>query len=627
MLAAAEAGRMATDPIDYGALDEAAGCNYWEYDPTLRAQAERLYDDADREWATDRLAAFGEVCGHEIAHNADLVEANPPELHTYDDYGEIQNEVEYHPAQFDNEYLAYDEFGLSHDVFHAPEGRDEPLGLGHALLQQSMLAYADQGFTCPASMTVGAAIVLDKFDDGPLEEFFQGLTTDEYEDHIEGAMFLTEEQGGSDVGANETRAEPAAPETVSADAPEDAEVYRLYGEKWFCSNIDGQGALALARTPGAEDGTAGLSLFLVPHEVEGEPNGQLYRRLKDKLGTLSVPTGEIEFDGAEAYLVGEAEKGFKYMAEMMNYERLSNASAAVANMGRCLLAAKVRAADREAFGDVIQEYPLMRRDLVEMTVDYEAAAAFTFEAARLMNEREERSAQRADDRSSGDEPRDEGDDTAAYQLMRLLIPIAKYRTARMAVDTASYAMEVLGGNGYVSGFVTERFFRDAQVLPIWEGPSNVLSLDVLRALERESAAEALLPYVQEKLDAVEHPHLEPLAEEVEAAFGDLQRGLGALAAEDGDYAQYQAKKLADLIFDVVTGALLLADAQAAIDDGEGRMALVAEGFVNTRFRDESRVVDSGERFAMTDEVFDAVSRYGSVEPESLVDAPEAPADD
>jgi acyl-CoA dehydrogenase len=601
---------MATDPIDYSVLEESADCSYWEYDPTLQGVAERLYPESDLDWARHRLSEFGEVLGHTVAHNADLIEDNPPELHTYDNYGEVQNHVEYHPKQFENERITYDEFGLSHDVFHAPEGRDEPLNISHALLMQTFLSYADQGFTCPASMTVGAAIVLEKFDDGPLEEFFQGLTTDDYDEHIEGAMFLTEKQGGSDVGANETRAEPADPETVSDDAPDDAEVYRLHGEKWFCSNIDGQGALALARTPDAAEGTAGLSLFLVPHEVDGQPNGQVYRRLKDKLGTLSVPTGEIEFEGAEAYLVGEAERGFKYMAEMMNYERLSNAAASVSNIGRCLLAAKVRAADREAFGDVIQEYPLMRRDLVEMTVDYEAAATFTFEAARLMDRREA-----------------EGDDSEAYRLMRLLIPIAKYRTARMAVDTASYAMEVLGGNGYVSGFVTERFFRDAQVLPIWEGPSNVLSLDVLRALEREGAAESLLPYVQAKLDAVEHPHLEPLAEEVEAAFGDLQRGLGALAGEDGDYAQYQAKKLADLVFDVVTGALLLEQAQDDIDAGEGRRALVAEGFVNTRFRDESRVIDSGERFAMTDEVFDGVARYASVEPDALVDTPEPAADD
>ena len=224
-------------------------------------------------------------------------------------------------------------------------------------------------------MTTGVALVLDEFDDGSLDGYFEGLTSRDADEHIEGAMFLTEKQGGSDVGANETVAEEAEDGT-----------YRLTGEKWFCSNIDAEGALALARRPNAPDGTAGLSLFLVPHtRPDGTVNDALFRRLKDKLGTISVPTGEIEFRDAEAYLVGEPENGFRQMTEMLNFERLSNATAAVGIMGRALLESKVRAANREAFGEVIQEYPLMRRDLVDMAVGYEAAAAFTFDGARALD--------------------------------------------------------------------------------------------------------------------------------------------------------------------------------------------------------------------------------------------------
>jgi hypothetical protein len=209
----------------------------------------------------------------------------------------------------------------------------------------------------------------------------------------------------------------------------------------------------------------------------------------------------------------------------------------------------------------------MRRDLVDMTVDYEAAAAFSSEAARLLNKRER-----------------QGDDSAAYQLMRPFIPVAKYRTARMSVETTSYAMEILGGNGYVRGHTTERLLRDAQVLPIWEGPSNVLALDTLRALNREDAHEALVPSVRERLDGVEHPLLEELGDAVEDEFVGLQNALATLATEDGDYAQYHAKRLADLIFDVVTAALLLEEAQLAVDeDADGRKALVARRFVEIRF--------------------------------------------
>ncbi|MFO7927935.1 MAG: acyl-CoA dehydrogenase family protein [Halobacteriota archaeon] len=587
---------MSADPIEYGELEQGRDCNYWELDPTLQFEARRVYPDDEFEWAETVLSGYGEALGNRMADNADRIDKEGHELRSFGKYGERCNEVVYHPLIEEQERITYEEFGLTHDAFHAPPGRDDPVGLAHTLMMQALLSYVDSGFCCPVSMTTGAAIVLDKFDDGALEEYFQGLTARDLDDHIEGAMFLTEEQGGSDVGANEVRAERT----------DEGDVYELYGEKWFCSNIDAQGALALARTPNAPDGVEGLSLFLVPRvKPDGEINESHFRRLKDKLGTIAVPTGEIEFQGAEAYLVGEEERGFKYMAEMMNFERLTNATGSVGVMGRALLEAKIRAARREAFGDTIDQYPLMRRDLVDMSVDYEAAATFSFEGARLLDERER-----------------VGDDSDAYTLMRLLIPVAKYKTARMAVETASYAMEVLGGNGYVREHVTHRLLRDAQVLPIWEGPSNILSLDVLRVFERENAHEALIPYVDEMLDGIEHPALEGPANETDSRFRELQTALGTLATEDGDYAQYHAKRLTDLVFDVVTAALLLEEAQWAIDEeNDGRKALVAMRFVDTRFGDgEAYGVTSGDRFAMEGEIFDSIARYASVDPDALVEA-------
>ena len=599
---------MSRDPIDYARLEEGRECNYWALDPTLRFEARRVYPDDEFEWAEGVLSNYGEALGTRMADNADRIDEDGHELRAFDKYGDRRNEIEYHPLLEEQEEITYEEFGLTHDAFHAPPGREEPVGLTHTLMMQALLSYVDSGFCCPVSMTTGAAIVLEKFDDGALEEYFEALTARRLDEHIEGAMFLTEEQGGSDVGANEVRAEPIERDREGIPS---GRIYGLRGEKWFCSNIDAQGALALARTPDAPDGVEGLSLFLVPRiKPDGEINESHFRRLKDKLGTLAVPTGEIEFQGAEAYLIGEECRGFKYMAEMMNFERLTNATGAVGVMGRALLEAKVRAARREAFGETIDEYPLMRRDLVGMAVDYEAATAFSFEAARLLDERER-----------------VGDDSDAYKLMRLLIPVAKYKTARMAVETTSYAMEILGGNGYVREHVTHRLLRDAQVLPIWEGPSNVLSLDVLRAFNRERAHEALLPYVGEKLGAVEHPALEAAAEETESRFRELQTALGALATEDDEYAQYHAKRLADLVFDVVSAALLLEEAQWAIDeDDDGRKALVAIRFVETRFGDdEAYGVASGERFAMETETFEAIVKYAGVDPASLAETP-TPAD-
>jgi acyl-CoA dehydrogenase len=604
---------MTHTPIDYGDYTEGRHLNYWTLEPALEREANRVYPPDEYDWAAPVLEAFGDVVGETIADNSDIVDEHGPILHTYDKHGELLNEVEYHPAQFENEELSY-ESGMVADAFHPPPGRDEPVGVLHTLTMQTILSYADTGLVCPVSMTAGAALVLRNHDEaGYYDHFLQGLTSRTYDDLIQGAMFLTEEQGGSDVGANETVAERVAvPDMAAAAGAEaatatrdggipDERVYELTGEKWFCSNIDGQGTLALARRPEAPAGTKGLSLFLVPHEFpDGDLNHQVYRRLKDKLGTISVPTGEVEFEDTVGYLVGEPERGFKYMTTMLNWERVTNATGAVGIMGRALLESKIQAANREAFGQPIDQFPLMKRDLVDMQVDFEAALTFAMEASRYLDRYER-----------------DHDDQEAFKLLRTLVPIAKHRTARMAIDTASYAMEIQGGNGYVKEFVTHRLYRDAQVLPIWEGTSNILSLDLLRALETEDAHEALIPLISGYLESVEHPALEPLRELVRARFETLQEAFLTLATEDDDYAQHEAKKLADLVFDVVTAAILLAKAQDRIDaEDDAREAIVARWFIEDRLDvQDGRGILDGDTLPI--DHFEAVTRYAKLDPGSL----------
>ena len=620
-----------SEAIDYGQFEEGRHCNYWALDRAIQRELARVYPDEAFAWAKPRLSDFGSVVGHTLADNADYVDSHGPELHTYDKHGEVQNFVRYPAEQLETERLAY-EAGVVADSFEAPPGRAEPMPLTHYFGMLYLLSYAEtSGFVCPVAMTAGAAHVLEKFDDGDLENYYAALTSRTHEELVEGAMFLTEKQGGSDVGAAET----------TAEYDEETGYWRLTGEKWFCSNIDGEGTLALARTPEAPAGTDGLSMFLVPHgdpdqgvltkgdreAFDGDPppealNDQYYRRLKDKLGTTAVPTGEVELDGTKAMLVGEQERGFKQMAEMLNLERLSNAAGACGIMGRALLESKIHAAEREAFGSTIDEFPLMRADLVDMAVDHEAATAFTFEAARLFAERER--AARAGE---------EADRT--YRLMRLLVPIAKLRTARMAIETTSYAMEIQGGNGYVDEFVTNRLLRDAQVLPIWEGTENILSLDVLRALEREQAHEPFVATVEEMLSTATHPALADTVAVVEEEFQGLTTAMATLAAEDRDYAELSAKRLSHYIFDVFTAALLLEQAQAALDgeaiDGwtgeggntveagpDGRMAIVARRFVQTRLADrEARGITGGGRLPLV--WFEAVVNYAPVPPAHLAE--------
>jgi len=587
-------------PLDYGALDRGRGVNYWEYDPVLRREVRRTLPEADREWAEARLSSFGETVGTTIAENADVVDEHPPELDTYDREGEVVNRVTYHPAHLENERLTYEAGGVA-DAFRAPPGRDEPVSLTHNLAAGYLLGMVDIGLACPFAMTAGAALVLEAFSEH--DEPFRALTARDYDDLATGAMFLTEIQGGSDVGATETTAEHV-----------EDDVYRLEGEKWFTSNIDAGVVLALARRPDAPEGTAGLSLFVVPStKRDGEPNDYYFRRLKDKLGTKSVPTGEVELRGAEGYLVGEPERGFKYMAEMLNMERLHNAVGSVGSMRRALLESTVKAADREAFGSTLDEKPLMRRDLVDMAVDHEAATAFTFDAVRAF------------DRYHRGEDRPGVDPDEAYRLLRMLVPIAKHRTGRMAVDATSYAIEIQGGNGYTEEWVTERLLRDAQVLPVWEGTSNVLSLDVLRAMAKEGSHVAVLERIRAYLDEADG-HA-PLASDVAAVRDEiegLEDALSTLGSADQEYAELNAKALADYVFDVYAGALLLAQAarDLAADDPDARKAVVARRWIDRHLRDRpARGITSDDRLPV--EQYDAVVRFAPVDPEALADPPAA----
>lgn len=565
--------------IEYGRFDRGRGMNYWQYDPVLQHEVERTYP-GDRGWAEERFDEFGAIVGTTVAPNSDTIDEHGPELHQYDRHGRLVNDIEYHPAQLENEELVYGA-GIVADSFRAPPDRDDPASMLHHLTMDYLLAYADVGLTCPVAMTAGVALVLERFDDGPdgsLSEFFDRLTAREYDDLLQGAMFLTERQGGSDVGATETVAERTD------------DGWELTGEKWFCSNVDSGAILTLARTPDAPDGTEGLSLFLVPGTTSnGERDGAFVRQLKDKLGTVSVPTGEVEFREAEAYLVGELESGFRYMSEMLNLERIANAFASCGLIGRALLESKVRAANREAFGNPIDRYPLMRRDLVEMAVAHEAATAFAFDAGRAF-----------DRYHRGDED--------AFALMRLLVPIAKSRTGRMAVDVASYAMEIHGGNGYVNDFVTNRLLRDAQVLPIWEGTSNILSLDVLRALAREDAHEPALELTRHRLDGIEHDDLADLVATTRDELDGLQDALVTLATEEEEYAQLHAKELGDYVFDVYTAALLLSEADGELAARNERKGLVARQFVTDAFgRSAARGISSGDTLSL--DGFEEIVRF------------------
>lgn len=384
-----------------------------------------------------------------------------PVLRTHDATGERINHVEYHPDYRELERMSYGGGIVAlkyEESFLAKHRKNRHLiGFGAGFY----FAQTEMGLFCPICMTDGAARVLEKFGTTRVhKEALEHLTTRDMDRLWQGAMFLTEKQGGSDVGANRVIAH------------QEHGRWYLNGDKWFCSNVDAEAILALARMPAAPDGTRGLGLFLVLRKNPPKNERTLViHRLKDKLGVRSMPTGEVTFQGTEAYLVGGVGEGFKMMAEMLNTSRLYNAVGSAAVLRRAVLEALAYGARRQAFGRTLWGLPLWRSTMADVVAESLAYFLLTFEAVRSMD-------------------RSDGGDEESKKLGRLLTPMVKVLGGKLSVAAASECMEAVGGNGYIEESPFPRLLRDAQVLPIWEGTSNVLTLDCIRAIRKESAHEA-----------------------------------------------------------------------------------------------------------------------------------------
>src|SRR6201985_3548356 len=273
---------------------------------------------------------------------------------------------------------------------------------------------------------------------------------------------MTERTGGSDVGAIETVARR-----------KDGE-WRLTGDKWFCSHTDADVALLLARPEGAPPGTKGLALFAMPRRLKnGRRNAYRIVRLKDKLGTRSMASGEIVLEGAVAYLVGDINAGLKQMMEQVNLSRLSHGVRGAALMRRCLNEAMACATSRRAFGHTILDYPLLRRQLLKIALPVEQSLSMFLFAAHAM------------DRANA------GDKEAA-DMLRILTPLLKFRACRDNIPVATGAMEVRGGNGYIEEWVNARLVRDAHIGVLWEGPRHIKALDIITRAVGKSGAHRTL---------------------------------------------------------------------------------------------------------------------------------------
>jgi acyl-CoA dehydrogenase len=498
----------------------------------------------------DALAALepeyrelGELGGGELYRAMVEDRLNEPSLTAWDAWGNRIDRIEVSPL-WKRAHVLSAERGLVAVAYERPLGdlsRVHQFALNY-LVQASLDVYS-----CPLAMTDGAARTL--LDSGNAElagRAVPRLTSRDPATAWTSGQWMTERTGGSDVGQSETVARQEAGE------------WRLYGTKWFTSATTSQMALTLARPEGNGAGGKGLALFYV--ELRDD-DGRLRRieinRLKDKLGTRKVPTAELTLAGTPAVPVRGLDSGVRHIAPMLNVTRTWNAMGAIWGLRRAVALARDYAGRRRAFGAPLAEKPLHVDTLAGMAAEAEGAFHLAFRAAELLGRVEGGSASPEEER-----------------LFRVLTPIAKLTTAKQAVSVASEALECFGGAGYVEDTALPRLLADAQVLPIWEGTTNVLSLDTLRALAGEGAFEALAGEVRRAGAAVRDDRLASCACAAGAAIERAAEWLGGRLG-DGAEVEAGARRFALTLGRSLELALSASHAQWCLDSGRGPRAAAA----------------------------------------------------
>jgi acyl-CoA dehydrogenase len=373
-------------------------------------------------------------------------------------------------------------------------------------------AFFDCGINCPYTVSLSTALPLSKYGQPAIRDRFLPELLREDDKVWQGATWMTEIKGGSDLGAGvETLAVPAGGS------------WRLTGDKYFASNAGAELAVVAARPQGAPSGVRGLALFLLPRRRENGALNYTIRRLKDKIATRSVPTGEVELRDSEAHLLGSAGEGIYLILEVLNISRISNSLGSVALAQRAIADALQYAETRVAFGQRILDHPMLRRQFEQRIENLRSAFALAWEAGQLLNE----------------VWRERYPYSDRYHLFRLLAHLAKYWTAENAVQTATWCMEVHGGLGVLEEFRVERWQREAMILAIWEGTAHRHLLDALEVIERKQAHHVLLkhleqgspaPELREVVEAIDS-HLKLPPDERERAWEPLGNRLANLTAQ------------------------------------------------------------------------------------------------
>ncbi len=563
----------------------AVGLNWYRTDPTLQLTMAYYLQPDELAVVEPHLSDIGELMGGPVARWAEQTDRNPAHLERYDRWGHDIGQV-VQPTSFIESKRAVlgAQKALKDDARQAGIASSLPLFAANYLLDQ-----ADIGMGCALGTGGGMvkSLVAAYAPADVREHVLARFASGEWEG--ETAQLLTERAGGSDLGALETTA------TRHGDA------WLLNGFKWFASNCDGQVFVVLAKPEGAPDSSRGAASFLVLRtRRDGTRNGIRIRRLKDKLGTRSVASGEVELVDAEAFLLSgqpstdqpstdqpgtDAQpsdgKGLGRMMELTNAARLGIALFALGNARRALVESLCYARQRQAFGDRLLDKPLMRRKLAEMIVDVEAAQALVFDGVGLSNHRQPRAIRQ-----------------------RIAVPVTKLKVCRLGITMASDAIEIHGGNGYIETWPVARLLRDAQVNTIWEGADNILCLDVRRGIERMDAHQPLLERLH---DAVSVSDDDDTTRLVRRRIEDLEAAITAWTKLPADVAEARLFPLAQFIGDVYAGALLTE--QAAWEHatrGTDRKSLVA------RLYAQRYLAEPGPLRGIDDEADEGLERFAEL---------------
>lgn len=579
-------GAECVDSLPYGSEEKseryaterylgATGLNWYSCDPTLQRAMRYYLTEEQFAWTEPHLVRLGELMGGPVSERADLTDKNPPRLVKYDRWGHDVSEV------MIPESAKATKRDLIERGFSGPAFRDEVEAAGIpqvplTLASGYLLNQAEIGMSCAMGADAGmVSSQVAQFAPRDIRELV--LAKIESGEWIgQTGQFFTERTGGSDLGALETTATP------------DGDAWRLNGFKWFASNLDGQAFVVMAKPIGAPDSVRGVATFLVlKQRRDGSRNGVLIRQLKDKLGTKAVASGEVEFNDAEAFLLSGDPHGMesadggpsdgRSVSRLMAMTNLARLGVAMMGLGcarRALVESLCYAQARSSWKARLIDHPLMRRKLAEMIVDVEAVQAIIF-----------------DGYGHPSRQRQEG----GQQRLRIAPALIKLKAARLGITMASDAIEVHGGNGYVETWPVARILRDAQINTLWEGPDNILCLDVRRAIEREGAD---VLFVERLREAVTNAgEAVPAAQLVAQRVDDLATAITAWKTLEGDVAEARLYPLAQFMAEVYAAALLCEQAEWELREfGDDRKTLVSSLYAERYLRDSGplRGIDAAD---------------------------------